>query len=126
MRIAAATPVKQTAGAQIEFIGVDIARRVSLHARLLARRQIRAQGLRDPFRQFALQSKKIRDFTVEGFRPDVRVGARVDELGIDSDTIAHAARCSFQNMRDTQCRADFTKVLGTAFELLHRGAANNL
>src|SRR6266404_6618719 len=102
MGIAAASPLKQTTGAQIQFIGGDIARRVSLHARLLPWRQIRAQGLRDSFRQFALQSEKIGDFTVERLRPEMRVGAGVDELRVDSDAIAHAPRRSLQNMCNTQ------------------------
>src|SRR5207248_4363484 len=126
MGIAAASPVEQTSSAKIKLISRDVTGWVSLHARLLLNREICTQGLGDPLRQFALQSKKIGDFTVECFGPDIRVGACVDELRVDTETIAGTTRSSFQDMRNTQGSADFTNIPRTALKLLHRGAANNL
>src|SRR6185436_1532591 len=50
------------------------------------------------------------------FRPEMRAGARVDELRVDPDGVAHPADASLQHIADTQLAADLPGIDGPALE----------
>ena len=54
------------------------------------------------------------------------VGARIDQLRVDTDAIPRALNASFHDMRDTELLADFAQVaLGPALVLHYTGAADH-
>ena len=97
-----------------------------MEARHFPRGEIGLQCLDDPLSQFGLDGKKIRQFAIESFGPNVGVGASVDELCIDPHPIAGTAHCAFQHMGYAERFADLAQVADTGSILLYRGPADDL
>src|SRR4029453_15450995 len=118
-RIAHPAPTKQVARAQKKFVGGKVVRRVNLHARSFARGKICTQRFGDSFSQFALQREKIRQLAIESISPNVRVGLRVDQLGVNPPPITSAAHGSLQNMRYAKRLGDLAQISRTLLVLPH-------
>ena len=77
-------------------------------------------------RDLALNGKDVRQFAVISLRPEVPIGARIDQLRVDAHAIARALNASFHDMRDTKLLADLAQISrGSAFVLHHRSAADH-
>ena len=125
MRIAHPAPAKKLACLDIKIIRLKVARRRHLQAGHLARRKIGPQRPNDTFGQLGLDREEVGQFAIECLRPDVVVGPRVDELGIDPDAVAGASHRAFEDMGDTERFADLAQVARASAILLHRGATDD-
>ena len=71
------------------------------------------------FSASSLCSAKVGRFAVESFRPDMRIGPRVDQLRIDANAVAGAPHRAFQDVRHAKRNADFAQVALAATILPH-------
>ena len=125
MRVARAAPAEEIACAQVVFVSLEIGRVMDPEARLFPRRKIRAQGNRDSLGQFALQAEEIKQFAIEGIRPDVRIRARIDQLDVDAHAISRAPHRAFQNVSHSEGQADLAQVARARFVLANRSPADD-
>src|SRR6202048_1955444 len=56
----------------------------------LARRNLSLELIGDCLTDFTLDSEDVGQIPIVGLRPKMRIGAPVNELGVDADPIAHA------------------------------------
>jgi hypothetical protein len=54
----------------------------------LRRDELDAERICEPARDLVLQSEQIARLAVEPFRPEMRVGRGIDQLGADADLVA--------------------------------------
>src|SRR5437868_6058804 len=99
---------------------------MGLQVRFLAGRKMCPQLLADALRQFALQREQIGNLAIECFSPKLGIAPRINQLSIHPDAIAGPACRALKNMGYSQCESDFTQIARAAFELLYRGAADDL
>src|SRR6185436_18829229 len=59
------------------------------------------------------------------FHPEMRTGARVDELRVDADGVSHPANALLQHISDTQLPADLPGIDGPALECERRVPGND-
>ena len=98
---------------------------MNLKLGLFLRRQIGAQGEGDPARQLGLEREQVGDLAIERIVPNVKIGARVDELGVDPHPVRVSPHGSFENVSDAERLADFTDVARAGPILAHRSAADH-
>ena len=63
--------------------------------------QLHLQGIGDSFRDLALDRKDIRQFSIEGVGPEMRVGQRVDQLHIHAHLVVRLLHAAFEDVRIT-------------------------
>ena len=74
---------------------------------------------------FALNGKEIRDIAIVGLRPEVGIGAGIDELRVDAQMIAGALHAAFEEMRHAEFLSDLPQVTRFGLVLAGRGAADH-
>ena len=77
---------------------------------LFIRRELRLQLIGDGFCDFALNRENISQIAIVSLRPQMRIGARIDQLRVYSHTIANTLDASFHNIRDAKFIADLATV----------------
>ncbi len=72
-----------------------------------------------------MNGEHVREIAIVGLRPEMSIGAGVDELSIDTDAIGGALNAAFQHMGNTELTADLAKIAGANGLILHdTGAAD--
>src|ERR1700730_1834784 len=72
-----------------------------------------------------LNGEHIREIAIVSLRPKMRIRARVNELGVDPDTVGRALDTTFQNVGNAELPSDFAKVAGANDLILHHAGATN-
>ena len=109
-------------GLQVERVGLGIGR-----ARLRRRAEQRDLELLDHVgRDLVLDREDVVELAVVGLRPQVRVGAGLDQLRRDPDRVARLAHRAFQHVRHVQRARDLRDRNLFAFERERRGARRHL
>ena len=83
-------------------IGLAVLGRLARHLRLLGRRKLRLQFVRDFLREIGLDREDIRQIAVVIFRPDMLVVHGVDQLHVHPHSIPGLAHASFENRGDAE------------------------
>ena len=73
-----------------------------LNGFLLVRRELRLQLVGNGLGDFALDGEDVIKWTIVMLRPQVRVGARIDQLRTHAHSTAPPLHASFQNMSHTE------------------------
>ena len=112
---------------QIGIIGVEISagRPVGLRHRIASPQQFRFEHARDCIGDFVLQLEQILVGPVVMLRPHRAAVARVDQFGIDAHHVAFAPHAAFQDMGDTELRADDVACLRAVPEFERRISADD-
>ena len=93
---------------------------------LLFRRNLGAELTGDGLRNLRLDREDVREAAIVALRPEVRVGAGVDQLRVNPYAIARALDAAFEQTGDAKLLADLTRVPGAAgFVEIRRGAADH-
>src|SRR5262245_57456417 len=115
---------KKIFGVGVEIEGSDIRRRRLFNGTLLGWRKLRLQLVGDGFCDLALDRENVCQIAIVRLRPEMSIGARVDQLRIYSHAIANTLDASFHNMRDAKFISDLAEVtFRTGLVLHHRSAA---
>ena len=81
----------------------------------------------DRLGDLALDRKDIGDVAVIALRPELRVGARIDQLGGDAHAVGQPMHRPLEHMRDAELLSDLAPVARrVARILLHAQAADHL
>ena len=75
---------------------------------------IRGKSVRDA--EVVLEGRQRALVDVHLFGPQMRAGARVDELRVDADSASHPAYAPLEHIPDTQLAADLPGIDGLALE----------
>src|SRR5260370_25148098 len=78
-------------------------RRLGADQRVIARH-------RNPAGNLVLESEQFDGIVVETLRPYIRVGFRVDQLDIDTGTIARSPDAAAKNVADIEIAADLSSI----------------
>src|SRR5437763_2685479 len=98
LRIRIICQVAQLRGAQKKVVSDQVASRRAVDLGFFSGRQMCLQLLCDCLRDFALNSEYISPVAIIGLRPEMRVGTRVNELGIHSNFARDALHAAFEQM----------------------------
>jgi hypothetical protein len=73
-----------------------------------------------------LDGEHISQIAIVGLCPQMRVGAGIDQLGVDPDAVASALHAAFEHMGDAELLADLAQVpFASAFVLHGRRATDH-
>src|SRR5437016_2352197 len=117
-------PQKNIIGSGIKIKSNEIAGRPALNGRFLSGRDFGVKLLSDFLRNLALDRKQVVQIAIVLFRPDVRVGARVDQLRVHVKPGADSPNAALQNMRHSQFVTDLPNILPAAIAH-HAGPADD-
>ncbi len=113
-------------GPSVKIEGCDIGRWCSLNGVSLCERDFSGQLPGNRLRNFTLNCKKVSHIPIVGLRPHVCVGARLDELCVDSEPIADSLNTAFQEMSNAKLLAYLTRVARIfTFIKVRRSATDN-
>src|SRR5262249_43023920 len=63
---------------------------------------------------------------IVGFGPNVRIGAGIDQFGVDAKAVAGALNRAFHDVSDAELLADFAQVaFGAGLVLAHAGVTDH-
>src|SRR5438874_6748708 len=111
---------------RVEIKRSDIRRRRLFNGTLLAWRKLRLELISDRFCDLALNSENVGQIAIVSLRPEMRIGARIDQLRVYSHAIASTLNTSFHDMRDAKFISDLPQVTFRSGLILHnRSAADN-
>src|SRR3954452_1743890 len=96
------TPSEKILGVRVEVKRSDIHRRRLFNGAFLAWRKLRLELIGDGFCDLTLDGKNVGQIAIVSLRPEMRIGARIDQLGVYSHAIANALNTSFQDMRNSK------------------------
>src|SRR6516164_4926991 len=97
-------------GTQVEIVGSEVGRRATARPRGFGRLQRRLDDAGDARSDLVLKLEDIFQRAVEMIRPQMRPGARVDQLAGDADPIAALAYRALEHVADAQFAADLLHV----------------
>ena len=118
---------EQGFGAGVKVKGGNVTSRPLLDRGFFGWGKFRLELVRDGLCNLALDGKYIGQIAIVSLRPKMCVRPRIDQLGVDADTIGRALDTSFEEMRDTKSLADLTQVaLDSGLVLHNRSAADDL
>ena len=81
----------------------------------------------DRFRDFALNSENIGQIAIVSLRPEMRIGARIDQLRVYSHAIASTLNTSFHDVHDAKFICNLAQITFRSGLILHnRSAADDL
>ena len=83
-----------------------IARERTRDSGFFAHRDFRLELISDCLSDFALDGKDVSHVAIVGLRPEMGIGAGVDELRVDAQMIARPLDAAFQEMRDAKLLSD--------------------
>src|SRR5262245_62660357 len=86
-------------GEGVEIEGADVARRGTFDGVLFNWREFGLQLVRDGLCDLALNREHIRKVAIISLPPQMPVGAQIDQLRVDANTIARALNNYFHDMR---------------------------
>jgi len=105
----------------------DVGRRRALDGALLAWRELRLELICDGFCYLALNSEDVGQIAIVSLRPEMRIGACIDQLRIHSHAIANTLNTSFHDMRNAKLISDLAQItFGSGLLLHNRSAADDL
>src|SRR6266487_7108566 len=97
--------------AVVEIERCEIGSRPALNGQFLSRRNFGVKLLSDFLCDLTLDCEHIVQVAIVLLRPDVRIGARVDELGVDMNLSSCLAHATLQHVRYAKRVSDFVRVL---------------
>ena len=89
------------------------------------RRQLSVQLIGDRLCDFALNREDVIKWTIVMLRPQVRVGARIDQLRTHAHSAAPPLHASFQNMCHTELLANLAQITAHAVLVLRDRSATD-
>ncbi len=100
-------PQNNVLGARVKVEGCEVGGWLALDGQFLSSRHFGVKLLSDFLRDLALDCEYVIQVTIVFFGPDVRVRARVDQLGIQMDSGPVPAHASFQycEIREARLRS---------------------
>src|SRR5205823_928734 len=118
---------KKIFSVRVEIKRSDIRRRRLFDGTLLLWGKLRLELIGDSFCDLALNSENVGQIAIVSLRPEMRIGARIDQLRVYSHAIANTLNTSFQDMRDAKFISDLAQVTFRSGLILHnRSAADDL
>src|SRR5262249_41673591 len=112
---------------KVKFERVEVLSWPLFDVRLLLRRKPGFELGDNRLGQLALDCEQIGRAAIVSFSPDVTVISRVDQLRIDTKTIAGASDGTFYDVSDTELAADLAHVaFGAGLVLTHTRVADHL
>ena len=114
---------KKIFGVRVEIERCDIGRRAAFNGALLAWRELRLELVGDGLCDLALNSENIGQIAIVSLRPEMRIGARIDQLRVYSHAIASTLNTSFHDMRDAKFISDLAQVTFRSGLILHNRSA---
>src|SRR4029077_15986732 len=91
-----------------------------------AGRKIRFQGVRDLLCDLALNLQDVLKLTVIAFRPEMRVGIRINQLHIYPNFVTGPLHRSLEDGGNAELLRHSLEIVGFALILRSRGARNDL
>src|SRR5512132_104585 len=86
---------------------------------LLVRRELRLQLIGDRRGDLALDGEHIGQIAIVGLCPQMRVGASVDQLGVDPDALRITLDAAFEKMRNAKLFPDLAQIARGSGLVLH-------
>ena len=96
----------QLAPLQIEIVGREVVGGAEVELAFFLRRQRGLQAVRDRVREFGLNLEHITQLAVERARPELLIGARVDEFAGDTQLAGRPSDAAHENVGDVELVAD--------------------
>src|SRR5882724_246054 len=110
---------KKIFGARVEIERRDVARRRTFDCVLFTWQKFGLKLLGNRLRDFTLNREHIRKLAIISLPPELSVGARINQLGVDTDAIARALNASFHDIRDPELLADLAQLAHHSASVLH-------
>jgi hypothetical protein len=101
---------KKILGARIEVKSNEIRGRWTLDGQFLSWRDVGVEAFCDFLRDLVLNREHVFQIAIVLLRPDVRIGARVDQLGVHMEPGPGLSDAAFQHVRNAQRIADLARI----------------
>src|SRR5207237_3522359 len=106
-------------GSHIKIIGHKIGRGCLIDSCFFGGGELSVQLIGDRLCDFALNGENVIKWTIVVLRPQVRVGARIDQLRAHAHSATSPLYASLQDMCHTELLANFAQITADAALILH-------